>query len=59
MTVLLQDKIDRIIGLYRCLFLLMENNIDELKAYTSPPHQDLYLQIEDELTALEKMLKEI
>jgi len=56
-TAELRDKISRIIGLYRCLFLLMEESKEELIAYVSPAQIDLYLQIEDELENLEEMLK--
>lgn len=58
-SVFLRDEIDRVLGLVRCLFLIM-NHADvhqESANYSSPPHEDLYLAIEDKLTGIEEALR--
>jgi hypothetical protein len=56
-SVFLRDEIDRALGLVRCLFLLMEHAHQEVANYSSQPHHDLYLAIEDKLTGIEKALR--
>ncbi len=56
-TVCLRDKFNRLLGLIQCLKWVVETK--DLQLYTSQPHLDLFLTIEDGIKEIQKHLEQI